>query len=139
MTWLVVVPAGPAAAETGAALLRRGVEQYQLAGFQEASRSLLACLASTDLTATQRARAHAYLGLIQLARGETDRARQSFGRAKAADRDYTPDPNRFSPQALRLFHQAPCRLRLSRGRDQAAARPAGSARLRPGVRGGRCQ
>ena len=111
--WLVLMVMGlclalavPLWAASGPELLRKGVEHYEYAEFDQAAQALQQALAAPGLTPAQKAKANAYLGLVELAQGNQAAAQKFFSAAKAADPGFKPDPRRFPPRAQKLFQQA---------------------------------
>ena len=103
---LVLVAAAPLWAASGPELLQKGVEHYEYAEFEQAARTLQQALAAPGLTPALRAKANAYLGLVELVQGREQGALKFFSAAKAADPGFKPDQRRFPPRAQKLFQQA---------------------------------
>ncbi len=103
---LCLALAAPLWAASGPELLRKGVEHYEYAEFEQAARMLQQALAAPGLSSALKAKANAYLGLVALAQGDETAASRFFSAAKASDPGFKPDPRRFPPRAQKLFAQA---------------------------------
>ncbi len=106
LTGFCLALATPLWAASGPELLRKGVEHYEYAEFDQAAQVLQQALAAPDMTPARKAEANAYLGLVALAQGDETAAVKFFAAAKAASPGFKPDPSRFPPRAQKLFAQA---------------------------------
>lgn len=98
---------GYAAASAGPENLIKGVEAYEFADFQEAEAYLSKACQDKGLTASLRAKAWVYLGLVYLATDRMSGAENAFGHAKGLDSSFALSQEKFSPQAREIFARAP--------------------------------
>jgi tetratricopeptide (TPR) repeat protein len=103
---LFILAVVPAWASSGPELLLKGIEHYEFAEFDQAQKALSLALKKGDLSASLKAKAHAYQGLVYLAKGNEKKALNAFSQAKTDDPSYKLDPNRYKPRAVQLFNKA---------------------------------
>lgn len=89
--------------------LSRAQSLYYEAKFQQSIDLLLDLqkrLGNAPSDSPQRVRAALYLGLAYIGLGQNERARDEFVQVCSLDRQYTLNPQEFSPKVLSLFQEA---------------------------------
>jgi hypothetical protein len=95
----------PSWAEDPAALLQRGIDEFQRGNLTSAA-EILANVVDRLGRSVDRARAHLVLGLVHAYRKQSEEAKREFARAVALDPGVEVDRERVAPEVVRLFEEA---------------------------------